>query len=83
MVAATNRKLESEVKAGRFREDLYYRLSVQLLTTPSLRERREDIRALAQHLIEKYARKAGVGVPELSPEATAVLEAYNWPGNVR
>ena len=86
LIGATNRDLESRVAAGRFREDLYYRLNVVLIRTPPLRDRREDIPALAAHFIKKYASEVGearMEVPGLSPEALEVFENYDWPGNVR
>ena len=87
ILAATNRNLKDEVKAGRFREDLYYRLSVVRLPLPALRERRDDVPLLAQHILDtaSYNRDAG-GQPHLrgiSPEALEALCAYDWPGNVR
>ncbi|HWI65682.1 MAG TPA: sigma-54 dependent transcriptional regulator, partial [Symbiobacteriaceae bacterium] len=78
VVAATNRRLADEVKAGRFREDLYYRLNVVALHVPPLRERREDIPLLVEHFL------ARIGSPkELTPEALDALRAYSYPGNVR
>jgi len=83
IVAATNRKLEEEVGAGRFREDLFYRLSVVPLVVPPLRDRREDIPLLVQHFIEAN-RKSGLGqVQSISKDALALLGRYGWPGNVR
>ena len=82
VIAATNRDLQAEVKAGRFREDLYYRLSVVELAVPALRDRREDIPALLDHFLAEFGRKDGQ-VYHLHPEARGVLEAYAWPGNVR
>jgi len=78
IVAATNRKLADEVKAGRFREDLYYRLNVVALQVPPLRERRDDIPDLVQHFLGRI----GSG-KELTPEALDALTAYSYPGNVR
>lgn len=80
VLAATNRDLEREVKEGRFREDLYYRLSVITLQVPPLRERKDDIPLLAEHFLRKYNRDAQV---TLEPDALAALIAYGWPGNVR
>lgn len=83
VVAATNRNLESEVKAGRFREDLYYRLKVFPLRVPPLRERRTDVPFLVQHFLERYSAEIGKPVAGVSPEAMNLLMAYDWPGNVR
>lgn len=83
IIAATNRDLEAEVKAGRFRQDLYYRLSVFPIELPSLRERPEDIAILAQHFLEQASRKMGKKVPRLTQAQARELEAYDWPGNVR
>jgi len=82
VIAATNRDLEAEVKAGRFREDLYYRLSVVTLRVPPLRERREDIPLLATHFLRRALRQTGRALA-FSPAALALLMAYTWPGNVR
>ena len=82
-IAATNRDLESDVADGRFREDLYYRLKVLAIRTPALRERREDIPALARHFISKYAKEAGRVVHGISPQSESILMSYDWPGNVR
>ncbi|MBI4704232.1 MAG: sigma 54-interacting transcriptional regulator [Deltaproteobacteria bacterium] len=83
VVAATNRDLEAEVAAGRFREDLYYRLRVFPLRVPPLRERRGDIALLVQHLLDRYGRELAKPVAGVVPEAMGLLEAYDWPGNVR
>jgi DNA-binding NtrC family response regulator len=84
IVAATNIDLKEAVKQGTFREDLYYRLAVVPIELPPLRDRREDILALAQHFIAKYNEENGRQVSEnLAPEVLALLEAYSWPGNVR
>jgi NtrC-family two-component system response regulator AlgB len=83
IVAATNRDLEADVSAGRFRLDLLYRLNVIEVRVPSLRERREDLLALAGHFVEFFARDLGRPVPRLTPDAHALLSAYGWPGNVR
>jgi two-component system, NtrC family, response regulator AlgB len=71
------------VKAGRFREDLFYRLNVIELTLPPLRERRKDIPALARHLLGFFARQSGKPVTGFTPEAEAAMASYAWPGNVR
>jgi NtrC-family two-component system response regulator AlgB len=83
IVAATNRDLEVEVKAGRFREDLLYRLNVVEITVPPLRERPEDVLPLARRFVAFFARQASRQAPDLSPAAERVLLAYPWPGNVR
>src|SRR5688572_19610974 len=83
VLAATNKDLEEEVAAGRFRIDLYYRLNVFPLLMPSLRERKEDIPLLANYFLKKYSTEEGRKVPVLSTEATTMLTQYNWPGNIR
>jgi len=83
VVAATNRDLEEDVQAGRFREDLFYRLNVMHLIVPPLRDRQEDIPLLAQHFLEKYARRNRKTVKGFAPLAMDMLLKYDWPGNVR
>jgi two-component system response regulator PilR (NtrC family) len=83
IIAATNRDLEAEVKASRFREDLFYRLNVIEMSVPSLRERREDIPLLAKHFSAKSARSQNAAEKPISRDALAALANYNWPGNVR
>ncbi len=83
IIAATNRELESMVKTGQFREDLYYRLNVIQLKTPPLRDRRDDIPSLALHFLKKYAQKFGRPVQAISDEAMEILKKYDYPGNVR
>ena len=83
LVAATNRTLEDEVAAGRFREDLYYRLAVVVLTLPPLRERGDDIRLLAEHCIAKDAQSRGWHVEAIATDTLEFLRNYPWPGNVR
>lgn len=83
VVAATNRDLEEDVQAGRFREDLFYRLNVMNLTVPPLCDRQEDIPLLAQHFLEKYARRNRKTVKGFAPLAMDMLLKYEWPGNVR
>ena len=83
ILAATNRRLEEEVAAGRFREDLYYRLNVIEITIPPLRERIEDVPMLVQHFVDKYARELGKPIREVREEALRLLLAYSYPGNVR
>jgi two-component system response regulator PilR (NtrC family) len=83
IIAATNVDLTSMVADGRFREDLYYRLHVIKVELPPLRDRREDIRLLAQHFLEKYGRENDKRHLELTPDALDLMEQYDWPGNVR
>jgi len=83
VIAATNRDLEAGIKAGGFRSDLYYRLNVISLKMPSLRERREDIRLLANHFLKKHSQRCKRQVRGISDEAHALLRSYDWPGNVR
>jgi two-component system, NtrC family, response regulator AtoC len=83
VVAATNRNLEDEVKAGKFREDLFYRLQVMPIVLPSLRERRGDVLLLANFYINRYNSEFRKRVKGLTAEAQALLEQYRWPGNVR
>ncbi|MSQ19292.1 MAG: nitrogen regulation protein NR(I) [Betaproteobacteria bacterium] len=83
VIAATHQDLEQRVRRGEFREDLYHRLNVIRLRLPSLRERREDVPALARHFLAKSARELGVEPKRLSPEAMRFLAAYRFPGNVR
>lgn len=83
VIAATNRDLRAEMLAGRFRRDLYYRLGVVELTIPPLRERPEDIPALAHTYLREFRRQLGREVESPTPEVTAALLRYDWPGNVR
>jgi two-component system nitrogen regulation response regulator NtrX len=83
VLATTNRDLQAEIAAGRFREDLYYRLAVVPLRTPALRERREDVPALARHFMARSASTSGMPQREIGEDALAALQAYDWPGNVR
>ncbi|MDR1787539.1 MAG: sigma 54-interacting transcriptional regulator [Treponema sp.] len=83
MIAATNRNLEEEVAAGRFREDLYYRLNVFPIRVPSLHEHKSDIILLADYFAEKYADKNGKLIKRISTPAIDLLTSYSWPGNVR
>jgi Nif-specific regulatory protein len=83
VIAATNKDLEPAVKAGGFRQDLFYRLNVVSIRTPALHERREDIPLLANHFVSKYAEKGNRKLRGISPEARAYLLQYDWPGNVR
>ena len=83
IVATTNRNLEEEVKEGRFRQDLYYRLNVFPITVPPLRQRKEDIPVLAQAFIERYARKLGKQITSIQKQTMKALQDYPWPGNIR
>ena len=83
IVAATNRNLEEEVAAGRFREDLYYRLNVVVLEVPPLRERQGDIPLLAEYFFRSFARRNNRQVTGITPECMDILNRYPWPGNVR
>ncbi len=83
VISATNKELEKEVKAGRFREDLYYRLSVVRINMPPLRKRKEDIESISAFLLAGISSEIGKKITSLSPEAAAALTAYAWPGNVR
>lgn len=83
VVAATNKNLEQAIKAGEFRQDLYYRLNVVSIVSPPLREHREDIPSLALHFANKYAAKCRRGFKGIAPEARSLLMQYSWPGNVR
>jgi DNA-binding NtrC family response regulator len=83
VMAATNRDLEADVRAGRFRSDLFYRLAVVTLEIPPLRERREDIRQLVQSYLAHFNIQTRRSISTVSAEATEALESYDWPGNVR
>ncbi|MBV4355864.1 sigma-54-dependent Fis family transcriptional regulator [Pinibacter aurantiacus] len=83
LVAATNRNLEEEVKAGRFRADLYFRLNVFPIHLPPLRERSEDIEALTHFFVQKYSRNTGRKIKKIAPRVIQQLRSYTWPGNVR
>jgi len=83
VIAATNRNLEEEVKAGRFRPDLYYRLNVFPIVLPPLRNRRDDIIPLAHFFVDRYNKNSGRKVTGISPKVIQELQAYPWPGNVR
>ncbi len=83
VIAASNRDLGSEIANGHFREDLYYRLNVVPIKMPALRERREDIPELCNYFLRRSSEISGLGPRELTDDAIAVLQAYNWPGNVR
>jgi two-component system response regulator PilR (NtrC family) len=83
IIAATNKDFEKEIAEGRFREDLYYRLSVIPIQVPALRERREDIPLLTRHFLERFRKAMEKPIEGIAPEAMTKLEAYDWPGNVR
>lgn len=83
IVAACNRNLEKEVQAGRFREDLYYRLNVVPIVVPPLRDRREDVPLLVQHFVARLAAESGMPARSIAPEAMERLASLDWPGNVR
>jgi two-component system response regulator HydG len=83
VVAATNRNLEKEVEAKRFREDLFYRLNVIAIDLPPLRERRGEVDLLAEYFVQNYSRKNNKELSGISPDAWELLRGYHWPGNVR
>jgi len=83
IVAATNRELKAEVRNGRFREDLFYRLNVMVIMIPPLRDRPEDIPVLVDHFVEKHGRALRKRVDDVTSKAMAVLTGYHWPGNIR
>jgi formate hydrogenlyase transcriptional activator len=83
IIATTNRNLEEEIRKGRFRQDLYYRLNVFPITVPPLRQRAEDIPLLVQAFIERYSRQLGKQITSIQKETLKVLQDYPWPGNIR
>jgi formate hydrogenlyase transcriptional activator len=83
VVAATNRDLKAAVEAGAFRLDLFYRLNVFPVRVPSLRERKDDIPLLAKYFIERYARSTGKKIKDIDRKTLKLLQAYDWPGNIR
>ncbi|NJR42443.1 MAG: sigma-54-dependent Fis family transcriptional regulator, partial [Akkermansiaceae bacterium] len=83
IVAATHKNLTEEVAAGRFREDLYYRLNVVEIKIPALRDRLEDIPLLADYFLQRITRKNGMASIRISAEAVTALQTHHWPGNVR
>lgn len=83
IIAASNRNLEEEIRAGRFREDLFYRLNVFPITIPPLRQRKEDILLLVTYFVAKYNKKIGKKIETVSKETMNALQEYHWPGNVR
>jgi DNA-binding NtrC family response regulator len=83
VVCATNRDLREEIKAGRFREDLYFRLNVFQIQLPPLRERSEDVPSLVQHFLQKFNRESNKRLKGADPKALEIMQAYAWPGNIR
>ncbi|HLM45155.1 MAG TPA: sigma-54 dependent transcriptional regulator [Myxococcaceae bacterium] len=83
LIAATNRDLQAEIEAGRFRKDLYYRLAVVPIVLPPLRERRADIPMLARHFLDKYNRRLNKKIEGIADDALVLLQAWSWPGNIR
>jgi transcriptional regulator with GAF, ATPase, and Fis domain len=83
VIAASNRDLADEVRQGRFRRDLYYRLNVFPITLPALRERRSDIPLLVRHLVDRFGEQLGKRIDTIAPEIMHALETYDWPGNIR
>jgi transcriptional regulator with PAS, ATPase and Fis domain len=83
IIAATNRDLAAMVDQGAFRQDLYYRLNVIPLYLPPLRDRKEDIPALTEFLMNEYSRQSGMEPKKLSPDVMQIFKNYNWPGNIR
>jgi len=83
IIAASNRNLEEEIRNGRFREDLFYRLNVFPITIPPLRQRKDDIPLLVNHFVAKFNKKTGKKIVTVSKETLDALQGYHWPGNVR
>jgi formate hydrogenlyase transcriptional activator len=83
IIAATNRNLEAEIAAGRFRLDLYYRLHVFPITVPALRDRKDDIPSLVSHFMNTFSKSSGIKTPQISDQALQQLTFYDWPGNIR
>jgi two-component system response regulator PilR (NtrC family) len=83
IIAATHKDLGAEAKAGRFREDLFYRINVIGIHLPPLRERREDIPLVAEHFLAKYSEQMGKSINAISREALELMQKYDWPGNIR
>lgn len=83
LIAATNKDLEAEIEAGRFRDDLFYRLNVVPIALPPLRDRPGDIRTLTEHFVDKYNRRLGKNIEAVDDDALKVLTTYPWPGNIR
>ena len=83
MLAASNRDLKSAVDAGKFREDLFYRLNVFPIRLPALRERVDDIQLLVEYLVDRYAKKAGKRFGDIAGKTLEMFQKYHWPGNIR
>ncbi|MEG2936751.1 MAG: sigma 54-interacting transcriptional regulator, partial [Clostridium sp.] len=83
VISATNINIEEQVKAGKFRSDLYYRLNLLDIVIPPLRERKEDIQAMVDYYVTQFACEIGKASPKLTVKAARLLENYDWPGNVR
>jgi transcriptional regulator with GAF, ATPase, and Fis domain len=83
VIAATNRNLVDDVRSGKFRQDLFYRLNVFPITLPALRERREDLPALLRHFCDRLERQLGKKIERIAPGSLQALESYDWPGNIR
>jgi len=83
VIAATNKVLEDEIRSGRFREDLYYRLNVVAIPLPPLRERGEDLVVIARYFLQKYGKEFGARVRGFTPSALVAMRKYAWPGNIR
>lgn len=83
VIAATNKNLKEEIKQGRFREDLYHRLSVIIIDVPALKDRPEDIEELARHFLDDICSEMGIARKQITPEAVATLKSYEWSGNIR
>jgi transcriptional regulator with PAS, ATPase and Fis domain len=83
LIAATNKDLSQTIRGGRFREDLFYRLAVLELRLPALRERREDVSLLANHFVQRFAKRLKKKITGVSAEAVRAMANYSWPGNVR
>ena len=83
VLAASNKDLMKEIEKGTFREDLYYRLNVVPIVVPPFRERREDIPLLIRHFMKLHAEEQGLRIKEVTPDAMAVFQQYEWPGNIR
>ena len=83
IIAATNKDLEDEISAGRFREDLFYRLNVIHINLPALRERKDDIPLLVKHFLKTTCSRLSINIKKISPSTMEILSQYNWPGNIR